>query len=275
MKFGFSIPNFGEYADVSAMAEAGRIAEDMGWDGFFVWDHVYFEGIEPVADPWILMTSIAMRTETIRIGPMVTPLVRRRPEKLAREVATLDQLSKGRLILGIGAGWQHSPEATGFGDPGDLRQRAEIVDETLSILIQFFKGGLVNFQGLHRTASIEAFAETHQKPHPPIWVASTWPHRRPQRRAARWDGVFPLSATTSESGILTLEEFMGLVSYIRTVRPDTTNFDFVHAGRNGRGNPAEVETFREAGATWWIEGLRPRSTLMELRDKLREGPPQT
>lgn len=272
MKFGVSVPNFGEFADVAAMAEAARIAEDTGWDGFFVWDHVYFEGIEPVADPWVLMTAIALRTESIRIGPMVTPRVRRRPEKLAREVATLDRLSQGRLILGVGAGWQHSPEATAFGDPGDLRERAEILDEALEILVQFFRGGSVNFDGRHHTASIEAHAETYQKPHPPIWVATTWPYLRPQRRAARWNGVFPLSA--SEDGVLTLQEFADLAAYIRSVGQDQADYDFVHSGRDGRRNPAEVDRFEEAGATWWLEGEPPGGRLSDLLDELRQGPPR-
>ena len=108
MRFAFNLPNFGEFADVRVLAEIAAAAEASGWDGCFVWDHlspVFAPGmLVPTADATVALTAIALATERIRIGPMVTPLARRRAQKFAREIATLDRLSNGRVVFGVGLG---------------------------------------------------------------------------------------------------------------------------------------------------------------------------
>ena len=104
MYFGIDLPVAGEYADVQLLATLAREAEAAGWDGFFVYDQIASEAPKPVIDPWIALAAIALSTERIRFGPLVTPLARRRPWKVAREAVTLDQLSNGRMILGVGLG---------------------------------------------------------------------------------------------------------------------------------------------------------------------------
>src|SRR5688572_30822646 len=117
MKYGISIPNFGSYADVRAVAEMAREAEEVGWDGLFYWDHLVGDDVlGPVRiDPWVALGAIAIRTERIRIGTMVTPVARRRPWKLARETVTLDHLSGGRVTLGVGLGFPPEEFST-FGE---------------------------------------------------------------------------------------------------------------------------------------------------------------
>ena len=106
MQFAINTPNFGSFGDARILAQLAHEAEDAGWDGFFVWDHIggSHEQAQPMADPWIALTAMAMVTNRIKLGPMVIPLPRRRPWKLARESVTLDRLSQGRLILGMGIG---------------------------------------------------------------------------------------------------------------------------------------------------------------------------
>ena len=87
------------------MAELARVAERSGWDGFFVWDHIYFFAGNPVGDPWVQLAAVADATERLRIGTMVTPLPRRRPWVVARQAVTLDRLSDGRFVLGVGIGF--------------------------------------------------------------------------------------------------------------------------------------------------------------------------
>lgn len=94
MQYGFVFPG----ADARAAAELARKAEAAGWDGFFVWDSVW--GV----DPWVTLAAVAMSTERVRIGTMLTPVSRRRPWKLAGETVTLDHLSNGRLTLSVGLG---------------------------------------------------------------------------------------------------------------------------------------------------------------------------
>lgn len=142
MKFGITVPNLGRFFDVRTLADLFRDAEAAGWDGFFVWDHLLFGPI-PVADPWMALTAVALNTRRIRLGPMVTPLPRRDPFKLARETVTLDHLSNGRLILGVGSGagpweWEH------LGHPSDPKTRGEMLDEALEVLTSLWGGSALS-----------------------------------------------------------------------------------------------------------------------------------
>src|SRR5580704_15434506 len=103
MKHGIDVAPFGELADPRVLAGLAVAAEERGWDGFFVWDHVVYRApVRAVADPWIALAAVACATSRLRIGPMITPLSRRRVHKVARETASLDLLSSGRLTLGVG-----------------------------------------------------------------------------------------------------------------------------------------------------------------------------
>ena len=132
MRFAINLPNFGAYADPRLLAELAHEAEESGWDGLFLWDHVqYFVPAQrvPLADPWIALAAVALATRRIRLGPMVTPLPRRRPWQVARQCVTLDHLSGGRLILGVGLGDPAPTEFAAFGEDTDPRRRAERLDE--------------------------------------------------------------------------------------------------------------------------------------------------
>src|SRR4029453_11638669 len=108
MRSALFIPLFDALADPPLVARLSAEAEEAGWGGVFTWDNVrYVAPVVDVADPWITLAAIAATTERIRLGPMVTPLARRRPAKVARETATLDRLSHGRLTLGVGLGSDH------------------------------------------------------------------------------------------------------------------------------------------------------------------------
>src|SRR5579863_1554577 len=118
MRYGLYLPNFGACATARELADLARAAEDAGWDGFFLWDHIAFNEPVPFVDPWVALAAIATNTERIRLGPLVTPLPRRRPQKVARESVTLDHLSGGRLVLGVGIGGDWWREYSAFGEPG-------------------------------------------------------------------------------------------------------------------------------------------------------------
>jgi alkanesulfonate monooxygenase SsuD/methylene tetrahydromethanopterin reductase-like flavin-dependent oxidoreductase (luciferase family) len=126
MRYAVNVPNFEDYSDVRTVAALATDAEAAGWDGFFVWDHLAFVKALKlrIADPWVLLTGVALATERLRLGPMVTPLARRRPWKLARETVTLDRLSGGRLVLGVGLGEPPEDEYGSFGEPTDPVVRA-------------------------------------------------------------------------------------------------------------------------------------------------------
>jgi alkanesulfonate monooxygenase SsuD/methylene tetrahydromethanopterin reductase-like flavin-dependent oxidoreductase (luciferase family) len=138
---GIAIPNFGD--DPAELIQLGVDAEAAGFDGFFLWDHIVFSNTgdgPPILDPWLLLAVIAARTSRIRLGTMITPVPRRRPWQLARQTATLDVLSEGRVTLGVGIGSPAYGDFGIFGEPAGDRERAERLDEGLDVLAGLWTG---------------------------------------------------------------------------------------------------------------------------------------
>ena len=276
MRYGVWVPNFGEYGDPRTLMALAADAEVAGWDGFFLWDHVLRAETVPIVDPWVALSAAAVKTERIRLGTLVTPLPRRRPSKLAREVASLDHLSGGRVILGVGSGSPPEPEFARFGEDPDPRVRAAKLDEGLEVLAGLWSGKPFRYEGKHyRVEGAEFLPTPIQSPRVPIWTAGIWPNRAPFHRAARWDGVFPL-----KRGALYLapDDVREIVRFVAAERGSGAAFDVAVTGATPGDDPAEarshVASFRDAGATWWLEwvGWR-RGSLEEMRLRVRQGPP--
>ena len=249
LKRGIFVPPFDELVDPAVMADLAEAAEQHGWDGFFLWDHVaYREPVQAVADPWVVLAAIACRTERLHIGPMVTPLARRRVHKLARETVTLDHLSHGRLILGVGLGSDRNDEFERFGEVTDPRARARLLDEGLERLAGYWSG--------------ELGPPPVQLPRIPVWVASRWPHRRPLRRAARWDGLFPIDLPGPEALAELVEEVRGLRD------GNHESFDFVVEVAPG----AAADPWEAAGATWVLTSFGYTPAREEVRMAIEAGP---
>lgn len=259
MRCGIIVPNFGEYGDPITLLALATEAEQAGWDGFFLWDHIQFFDPGrpvPVVDPCITLAAIATATEHIRLGPLVTPLARRRPWKLARETASLDRLSGGRLILGVGLGGSIEADFEWFGEITDPRLRAQMLDEGLEILTGLWSGEPFSFSGKHYQIRETVFAPTPvQVPRIPIWVAGTWPHHAPMLRAVRWDGIFPLKATAMGPMPLTPAELAEILTFINPLLQHKPGFDVVTMGESPSDDPARAhkvaEPFITLGLTWW------------------------
>jgi alkanesulfonate monooxygenase SsuD/methylene tetrahydromethanopterin reductase-like flavin-dependent oxidoreductase (luciferase family) len=190
------LPLFDQLADPAAVARLAAEAEEAGWHGLFVWDHLNWRApVQQVADPWITLAAAAGVTERLRLGPMVTPLARRRPAKVARETATLDLLSGGRLTLGVGLGSDRfGAELSATGEQLDDRQRGQMLDEALQILTAAWSGRPVEHHGPHYTVDgIRFLPRPVQRPGVPVWVAGFPGNAAPMRRAARHDGFFPVN----------------------------------------------------------------------------------
>ncbi len=252
MKYGIYISNFALHGNPTKFIKLAVAAEDAGWDGFFMWDHNYVGKNHSIADPWITLAAIAARTEKIRIGTTVTPLPRRRPEKVAREVATLDNLSNGRVILGVGLGGSSENDYRKFGEDVDLKERAERLDESLAILEGLWSGKPFSFSGKHYTIEKVTFnPRPIQQPRVPIWCAGTWPIKAPFRRAARYNGVFPLSMSEDMS----LEEYFDVTNYVKKHRESMKDYDIVIMGISS-GDPEKDSWIKESealGMTWYVE----------------------
>ncbi|MFQ5951007.1 MAG: LLM class flavin-dependent oxidoreductase [Candidatus Geothermarchaeales archaeon] len=286
MYYGIYASIAGDCADAHTLAGLARDAEGAGWDGFFIWDHISRYSDSGMVDPWIALAAIAINTERIRIGPMVTPLPRRRPWKVARETASLDNLSGGRMVLGVGLGVpENRRDFEYLGEPSDAKVRATMLDEALDVLTGLWSGEPFSYRGQHYRLKETLFLPTPiQSPRIPIWVAGMWPKKAPFRRAARWDGVFPLKLGLDER--LKPEDLRDILTYIKKHRAGGMVFDVVHSGvTSGRDREQDadmVARYAEVGVTWWlevtwlqkdIEKWRP-SSLEEMQARIRRGPPK-
>ena len=285
MRFSINIPNFGEFADARTVAEVATAAEGAGWDALFVWDHVvHGRHRRPFGDPWMLLTAAALATSRIRLGTLVTPVARRRPQQLARQVATLDNLSGGRAIFGTGLGGPIEDEYGSSGETTDPVVLAERLDEGLGLLERYWSGESVNHQGRHYQArDVALLPVTVQRPRPPVWGAGFWPHRRPMRRTARWDGAVPLFASARYGHVPPVDQVRDLVAYVHEHRGDQQGGPFeIVLGGVGPGDPAKardvIGPLIDAGATWWDERqLQSSEEIDQLTPVLRrieQGPPR-
>ena len=297
VRYGICVPNFGSGGDPRSLVDLARRTEDAGWDGFFTWDHLLVDPAWSVdiADPWIALAAAAQATSRIRLGPMVAALPRRRPWKLARETATLDVLSGGRLVLGVGLGWPSDADFGRFGDEGDVGRRARMLDESLAILAGLWSGTPFSFAGEHYRIDEASFLpRPTQAPRIPVWVAALRPGPGgprggpggprggpggPLRRAARWDGFVP----AVEDGFLPLDAFARDVARVLELRAQAgigadAPFDVVATGStplDERAAAADaVAPFAAAGATWWHEIVSDwLGGLDEMRARIEAGPP--
>ncbi len=280
VRYAVGLPNVGDYGDPSLLVDLARQAEAAGWDGVFVWDHVvYRERGWSVADPYLTVTAIAAATTRIRLGVLVCAVPRRRPWKLAREMATLDVLSGGRLVVGVGPGSQAKEEFAAFGEDGDPRVRADKLDEGLAILDGLWRGEPFSYHGRHYQVAETVFLPRPvQRPRMPVWAAGRWPNRRPFRRAARWDGVFPTHVDIGHADTMTPAQLDEILRYTLSHRPDgLAPLDVVVEGHtSGRDPTADrdlIAGLEAVGLTWWIEKLGWfHGPLSTARQRIEAGP---
>ena len=275
MYYAINTPNFGIYSDPRLMAELAHEAEESGWDGFFIWDHIGAGWSVAIADPWIELAAMAMTTKRIKLGPVVTPLPRRRPWKVARETVTLDLLTNGRLILGVGIGSDSGREYSCYHEATDDKQHGAMLDEALDVIIRLWSGEKCSYQGIYYQLEDAHFLPVPiQRPRIPIWVSGVWPNKKPFRRAARWDGIVPIVA----NGNLSAEQFRDMMAYLRNYREGQTEFAAVASGRTTGTDTAKdrdtVMAYSEAGATWWQEGMDWNDSLEQVHKRIRLGPPR-
>ncbi len=265
-RLALSIPNMAEPAE---LVELGVQAEGSGWDGVFLWDHAHGspQMPVPVADPWVVLGALAVRTSRVVLGTAVTPAARRRPHKLARETVTVDRLSGGRMVLGVGLG-EPPEEYTAYGEPADRRTVAGKLDEALDVVAGLWSSQPFSHRGPHYTVTDAQYLPAPvQQPRIPVWAACIVPHTRPLRRAARWDGV--VLGAIGESGSLDpvpVEAVRRAVAEIdRHRRPDAGRYD-VAISHSGIPGDDEMAAYAGAGVTWvmatgWADQLHELAGL--------------
>ena len=277
MRYAYCINGF---EDFNANVDLACEAEEAGWDGFFLPDGLALEALNygplPLFDPWVVMGAIAVRTQRIRFGAMITPLSRRRPWKVARECVTVDQLSNGRLIFSVGMG--AATDDGGFhkvGEAMDLKIRAQRVDEGLQIIAALWKGQPTSFAGEHfRLDNITMLPPPVQNPRIPIWVVGVWEKPKSMRRALAWDGLIPQRFRDWQP--FTAEDIRKVRDYVLEHRSSGGPFDIIAGGatpdKNSKQASEFLRQFDEAGATWWVEGDMGTLSFDKCRERIRRGP---
>jgi len=263
MRRGLFLPPFGELADPRVLAELAVRAEDAGWDGVFLWDHLVYGGVTEITDPSIALAAVASATSRIELGTMVTPLVRRRPAVLARQAVALDLLSEGRLVLGFGIGDDGYGELSKFGELTDAPERGRALSEGLEVLRGLLSGDRVVHDGAHyRADDVEFLPRPLREGGIPIWLAARWPNAAPLRRAARYDGVFVISLEAPD-------QVTALRERLEESGADLARFDVVTIARPD----ADPSPWADAGVTWLLASFGPRSLVAdELRAVIDAGP---
>jgi hypothetical protein len=291
MRCGVTLPNLGVGDDPSIVVDLAEEAERAGWDAVFVWDTPYAsdveESVQQTFDAWALMSTIAVRTERVRIGTMITPLAWRRPWEIARQSMTLERLSHGRFTLCVGLGWVPEGGST-FGEETDRRKRARMLDEGLEVLAGLWSGRRFSFHGEFYKVSDVLFLPAPAE-RIPVWVvgawhrdAGAWPRKKSLRRALRWDGVLPnvfdARGNTHQS---TPEDIRAMAAWIQSERSEP--FEIICEGGGEKEDVnTDVETVRrwaDAGATWWLEAVwwsmyRHPGDPEPMRERIRAGPPR-
>jgi alkanesulfonate monooxygenase SsuD/methylene tetrahydromethanopterin reductase-like flavin-dependent oxidoreductase (luciferase family) len=273
MRYGIVMANLKEYSDPRVAVRLAQAAEGAGWEAFFVWDHLGFVWGSPSSDPWVVLPAVAASTTHLTLGTAITPLARRRPHIVANALASLDLLSGGRVVFGAGLGGVEE-EFTAFGDPGDMKERAAMLDEGLMILNRLWSGASVRHRGPHYAVDGISLAPLPlQRPRIPIWIGGEGAPAL--RRAARWDGW--LAPATNPDGTMSKSpaRIAEMAAEIRRHRTTDAPLDVAVDGYSEAGDPTLPRAYGEAGATWWLEIIRgTRGPLDEMIARVEAGPPE-
>ena len=263
IKQAIYVAPFAELAEPRRMVDLAQAAEQHGWDGIFLWDHIYRPTDETtdIGDAWISMAAMAMATAQIRLGPLVTPITRRRPWKLARETVALDRLSDGRLIVGLGLGVDSGGELSRFDEIIDPVVRGQRLDEGARLLLALWSGEPVTHAGTHYTATDVRFRPAAlQRPHIPLWFAARKQALRPVRRAAQLgSGIHAI-----EMDEPTVERMMA------TIVDERGNLDGFDIALNVAPG-TDVSPRAAQGATWAIHAFEPTATFADVMAVIRNG----
>lgn len=272
VKYGLNLPNAGACGDPRTLSEFAALAEASGWDGVFLEDYLVYQNQTgtPTYDPWVCLAAMATATRHLRLGTTVTPVPRRRVQKLAAETVALDHLSGGRVVLGVGLGDKWDASLAAFRDAASSATRARILDESLDALVGLWSGEPFSYHGSHITIdTVTLVPKPVQQPRIPIWVGGRYPNRGAVARAARWDGSCLFQSVSAED----LTPVDWTPADIRTLRSEvgkqrsSDGYDIAIGGRERKpdwdAERALINSLAEAGATWWIEWIKPgaRTTM--------------
>lgn len=288
MRHGLDITPAGPWGRPDQIAELAALGEACGWDGVFCEDYLSFpqgdeRPDEPVEtyDVWITLALAAQATSSVTLGTMVTPLPARKPASIAVQALTVDHLSGGRLVLGVGLGDDERLNFAALGQTDSTPERAELLDESLEVITRLWSGESVSFEGRrHRLDRAQLRPRPMAGPRIPIWVGGAMTKPRPRRRALRWDGACLYRIPPSDGWEDVTPDDVRRLRADAEERPDGgVGFVIVVGGRERSTEPDRLAADRryvaelaEAGADWWQEYVPPRLSYDEARRRIEAGP---
>jgi len=275
MKFGLFTYNFNEHADANLLLNFGIEAEKAGWDGVFLADHLHYKNTIKLISPWIILSGIATRTETIKLGTWVTAVPRRLPWQLAQDLATLDHLSNGRVILGAGLG-APPEDYSDYGTEYDLKQLAKRFDESLDIINGLWGHENFSYEGdVFKINNVNLFPKPVQQPRIPILIAGRWPAKNPIKRGARWDGIMPISKDFPQQ--IPVDEIQNCIDFFHTSRTSDSPGEVVLIYTKDSPRIEEFLPLCESmGVTWMLFATHPdMNSTQDPLEYIKQGPPKT
>lgn len=273
MRFGLSVATLGEFGNPRLVMRMARLAEEAGWEALFVWDHLAFVWGVPAGDPWVILSAAATTTKHLLLGTAVTPLPRRRLQTVAQTVVTLDHLSEGRVVVGIGLGGVPEEYAV-FGEPDDARVRASMLEEGLPLLDALLRGETVTHDGEYYTVrSVALQPRPRQEPRPPFWIGGE--SAAALRRAARFEGWVFGCDDESATMVNSPETVAAMVATIKQQRTDPAPLTIAMSGVSAPQDGMLVARYAAAGVTWWLESIHGlRGSVAEMEVRIAAGPPR-
>lgn len=277
LHYAIDIAPLGTLADPRAITRLARAAEASGWDGISMWDSLGLSMGSVAADLFVTLAAVAAETERLKLITSIVAVARRRPQLVVQAAASLDLVSEGRLVLGLGAG-EDQPDFEAFGESHDRATRIARMDEGIGIIDAGLRGQPLHHEGEHLTATgVTLGPRPLQQPRPPIWFGALRPGGL--RRAARWDGW--IAVALGEDGTSTILTPDGLgegAARIRTERGSNglaeQPYDIAVLGSTAADGPGP-DQYAAAGASWWLESLSPmRGSVDALEAIVHAGPPR-
>jgi probable F420-dependent oxidoreductase len=293
--FGVALPNYGPLAGSQTLVRLARLAEDIGVDSVWVSDHLVaplevrtaypydrrpnpppgaMGVIEEFYEPLTTLAFLAGATARVRLGISAYVMPYRNPVVTAKQVATLDRLSGGRVILGIGVGWL-AEEFAALDVP--FARRGRRTEEYVAVCKALWEGGEVRFDGeSYRLPAVRARPTPAQSPHPPLWMAGN--SARAVDRAARisdgWDGI---DLTPDELRPLAARAREGARAHGRERFTVSLRTRVLPGGPPGRalcGDPESIrrdlDAYRDAGLDYLVAGLRPLDSADDAAHALED-----
>ncbi|MDG6954549.1 MAG: LLM class F420-dependent oxidoreductase [Nitrososphaerota archaeon] len=268
MKFGYILPNYGDKVTAQELLEISAVCEEEGFDSVWATDHVIMprELREPygqLLEPLTTLSFIAARCDRLKVGTSILVLPQRNPILVAKQAAALDVLSKGRLILGLGAGWVEKE----FGFlKADFRRRGRAMDEEIRLMKALWKDDVVDFEGELFQVRDALFLPKPVNGDIPVWIGGNGPPsiRRATKLGDGWHPVGPDLGDFAAGAAKIREGGRSVTLSVRMVT-DVRKKREAHAGPNDEKRVAvsgsageirkQIEGYAEAGLEYYCAAM--------------------